>query len=409
MEQATRVATALGLLALVNLLMTVPGRAEDYPTADRDAMWSDPGTYMIGSFRHMGEIYPSRPVRRAGPVSDLPRGTPVVAPVYDDDGTTRALEDYFKRARVTGFIVLKRGKIVFERYRLGADEKSLFTSWSMAKSFVSTLVGFALADGQIHSLDDPVSNYLPELKGSAYDGVPIKAVLQMSSGVAFTEDYVSSVSDSDRMWDEAVQYNKQPLTNFARDSKRAVAPFTRFNYVGVDTVVLGWLVSRVTGKTLAEDLSAKIWGPLGMEADADWMTDDRGSRANEIAFCCLDAALRDYARFGLFMSQGGAWQGRQLLPRAWVEAATHSDRPQVQPGKLYPDYPLGYQYQWWVLSTGPDEIGGFEAQGIYGQFLYVNPAEQVVIVVTSVWPKPLDDGLEFETYAVFDAFLKALK
>jgi CubicO group peptidase (beta-lactamase class C family) len=409
MEQAIRVTRALGLLALVCLLMTVPGWAEDYPTADRDAMWSDPGTYMIGSFRHMGEIYPSRPVRRAGPVSDLPRGIPVVAPVYDDDGTTRALEDYFKRARVTGFIVLKRGKIVFERYRLGADEKSLFTSWSMAKSFVSTLVGFAVADGQIHSLDDPVSDYLPELRGSAYDGVPIKAVLQMSSGVAFTEDYVSSVSDSDRMWDEAVQYNKQPLTNFARDSKRAVAPFTRFNYVGVDTVVLGWLVSRVTGKTLAQDLSAKLWGPLGMETDADWMTDGRGPRANEIAFCCLDAALRDYARFGLFMSQGGAWQGRQLLARAWVEAATHSDRPQVQPGKLYPGYPLGYQYQWWVLPTGPDEIGGFEAQGIYGQFLYVNPTEQVVIVVASVWPKPLDDGLEFETYAVFDAFLKALK
>ncbi len=223
MEQAIRVATALGLLALVCLLMTAPGRAEDYPTADRDSMWSDPGTYMIGSFRHMGEIYPSRPVHRAGPVSDLPRGTPVAAPVYDDDGTTRPLEDYFKRARVTGFIVLKRGKIVFERYRLGADEKSLFTSWSMAKSFVSTLVGFAVADGQIRSLDDSVSDYLPELKGSAYDGVPIKAVLQMSSGVAFTEDYVSSVSDSDRMWDEAVQYNKQPLTNFARDSKRAVA------------------------------------------------------------------------------------------------------------------------------------------------------------------------------------------
>ena len=409
MGQAIRVATTLGLLALVGLFMTTPGRAEDYPAGNRDSMWSDPATYMVGAFRHMGEIYPSRPVRRAGPVSDLPRGTPVVAPVYDDDGTTRALEDYFKRARVTGFIVLKRGKIVFERYRLGADEKSLFTSWSMAKSFVSTLVGFALADGQIHSLDDPVSNYLPELKGSAYDGVPIKAVLQMSSGVAFTEDYVSSVSDSDRMWDEAVQYNKQPLTNFARDSKRAVAPFTRFNYVGVDTVVLGWLVSRVTGKTLAEDLSAKIWGPLGMEADADWMTDDRGSRANEIAFCRLDAALRDYARFGLFMSQGGAWQGRQLLPRAWVEAATHSDRPQVQPGKLYPGYPLGYQYQWWVLPAAMGELRGFEGQGIYRQFLYANPTEDVVIAVTSVWPKAWDDELERETYAVFEAFLKALK
>src|SRR5260370_21469580 len=112
-----------------------------------------------------------------------------------------------------------------------------------------------------------------------------------------------------------------------------------------------------------------------------------GPRANEIAFCCLDAALRDYARFGLFMSQGGAWQKRQLLPRAWVEAATHSDRPQVQPGNLYPDYPLGYQYQWWGLPTGPDEIGGLEAQGNYGQFLSLNSPQQVVILATSGRPR----------------------
>ncbi len=409
MGQAFRVATALGLLALLGPLMTSPVKAEDYPAGNRDSMWSDPATYMIGSFRHMGEIYPSRPVHRAGPVSALPLGTALAPPAYDHGGATHPLEDYFERARTTGFIVLKHGRIVFERYRLGADEKSLFTSWSVAKSFVSTLVGFALAEGQIRSVDDPVSDYLPELKGSAYDGVPIKAVLQMSSGVAFTEDYVSSVSDSLRMWDEAIQYNKQPLTNFARDAKRAVPPFTRFNYAGVETVVLGWLVSRVTGTNLADDLSAKLWGPLGMEADADWMTDARGPTANETAFCCLGATLRDYARFGLFMSQMGAWQGRQLLPRSWIEAATSPDSPQVQPGKLYPGYPLGYQYQWWVLPAAMGELRGFEGQGIYGQFLYVNPTEDVVIVVTSVWPKPWDEALERETYAVFDAFLKALK
>ena len=372
-------------------------------------MWSDPATYMIGSFRHMGEIYPSRPVHRAGPVSALPPGTALAPPAYVHDGATHPLEDYFQRARTTGFIVLKHGRIVFERYRLGADEKSLFTSWSVAKSFVSTLVGFALAEGQIRSLDDPVSDYLPELKGSAYDGVPIKAVLQMSSGVAFTEDYVSSVSDSLRMWDEAIQFNKQPLTNFARDAKRAVPPFTRFNYAGVETVVLGWLVSRVTGQTLADDLSAKLWGPLGMEADANWMTDGRGPKANETAFCCLGATLRDYARFGLFMSRGGAWQGRQLLPRSWVEAATTPDSPQVQPGKLYPGYPLGYQYQWWVLPATMGELRGFEAVGIHGQFVYVNATEDVVIAMTSVWPKAWDDELERETYAVFEAFLKAMK
>jgi len=406
MGPAIKAAAVVGLMVLAAL---PAARAEDYPVGTRDSIWSDPGTYMIGSFRHMGEIYPSRPVHRAGSVSELPQGTPLALASYDiTEDAPLPLEDYFRRARTTGFIVLKRGRIVFERYLLGADAGSRFTSWSMAKSFVSTLVGFALAEGRIRSLDDPVSDYLPELKGSAYEGVPIKAVLQMSSGVDFTEDYVSTLSDSLRMWDDAIQYNKRPLTDFARTAKRAHPPFARFNYAGVETVVLGWLVSRVTGMRLADYLSAKIWGPLGMESDADWMTDGRGPQAMEAAFCCLGATLRDYARFGLFMSQSGQWQGRQLLPRAFVEEATHPDRPQVQPGKLDPDYVLGYQYQWWVLPASMRELSGFEAQGIYGQFLYVNPAEQVVIVMTSVWPKPWDDGLEPETYAVFDAFIKAL-
>jgi CubicO group peptidase (beta-lactamase class C family) len=247
MRQAIKVARALGILALGSLLMTASAKADDYLAGTGDSMWSDPDTYMIGAFRHMGEIYPSRPVHRAGPVSELPQGTALAAPIYHLAGQAHPLEDYFQRARTTGFIVLKGGKIVFERYRLGADEKSHFTSWSMAKSFVSTLVGFAVAEGKIRSIDDPISDYLPELKGSAYDGVPIKAVLQMSSGVAFTEDYVSSTSDSLRMWDEAIQYNKQLLTNFVRASKRAVPPFTRFNYAGLETVALGWLSRALPG------------------------------------------------------------------------------------------------------------------------------------------------------------------
>jgi CubicO group peptidase (beta-lactamase class C family) len=383
--------------------------ADDYPTGDRGSMWSEPETYMIGSFRHMGEIYPSRIVHRGEAVSPLIPGTAIPAPSYDFAGATHSLEDYFGRARVTGFIVLKHGAVVFERYRLGADGHSLFTSWSMAKSIVSTLVGFAIAEGRIRSVDDAISDYVPEMKGSAFEGVPIKAVLQMSSGVDFVEDYDSGTSDSLRMWDDALQYNKVPLTRFVVEAKRAHPPYAVFNYAGVNTVALGWLVAKATGRTLSDYLSAKIWAPLGMEADARWMTDDRSARANEAAFCCLDATLRDYARFGLFMAQGGNWQGHQLLPESWVVAATHPDRPQVQLGKLYPGYSLGYQYQWWVLPSGAGDLGGFEAQGIYGQFLYVNPAQDLVIVVTSVWRKAWDEGLEQETYAVFRAFEQALR
>jgi CubicO group peptidase (beta-lactamase class C family) len=382
-----------------------PAVADEYPVGTRSS-FSDP-PYKVGSLRHMDEIFDARVVRRSGPVSELPRGEAIAALTYDFQGATRDIDDYLRRAHTTGFLVLKDGKIVFERYLLGADEASRFTSWSIAKSFVSTLVGFAIDDGLIRSVDDPISDYLPELKGSGYDAVPIKAVLQMSSGVAFDEDYESDASDSSRLWSESVSLNRTPTTQFTVESKSAHPPFAKFNYAGVDTVALGWLVSRVSGKSLSDYLAEKLWGPLGMEGDATWVTDNDGQNpaANEIAPCCLNARLRDYARFGLFMLQGGTWQGHQLLSSSWIEEATRPDRPQVQPGMLYKNYRLGYQYQWWTFP-GPDHA--FTGQGSNGQFLYVNPAHQMVIVVTSAWRSEWDGRLERELYAIFDAFAGAL-
>jgi CubicO group peptidase (beta-lactamase class C family) len=167
---------------------------------------------------------------------------------------------------------------------------------------------------------------------------------------------------------------------------------------------LGWLVSTVTKKSLAAYLSEKVWAPLGMEADANWNLDGQGSDAHEIAFCCLNATLRDYARFGQFLLNNGFWNGKQLLPAGWVSEATHPDRPQVMPGKLHEGWTLGYQYQWWVFPDGPDSLGGFTAQGINGQFLYVNPEEKLVIVATNVWHDFWDDDLEVELYDIFAAF-----
>lgn len=387
------------------IIASWPARAEEgYPIGGRTSLWRE--LYIIGSYRHFGEIFFSRPVRRQGDASPLPRGKQLELAAYDLRGQPRDLEAYFKRARTTGFIVLKNGEIVFERYRLGANERSLFTSMSVAKSVVSTLVGFAITEGLIGGVDDAISDYLPELAGSVYDGVPIKAVLQMSSGVDFIEDYDSANSDSSHMWDTSLTYNNKPLTEFVREAKRARAPFERFHYAGIDTIALGWLVSRVTGQNLSDYLSKKLWGPLGMEADANWVVDGHGPTATEAAFCCLNATLRDYARFGLLMAQGGRWQGKQLLPESWVRQATVPDRPQVQPGRLYYRYELGYQYQWWTFP-GPDRA--FTAQGSNGQFVYVNPAESLVIVVTSVWPDGTSNDLEDHTYAIFEAFARALR
>ncbi|MGH6881446.1 MAG: serine hydrolase domain-containing protein [Hypericibacter sp.] len=392
-------------LGLTWLLMGagLPAHADEFPVGDKGSMWADP--YLIGSYRHMGDIYASRRVPRSGPVSELPAGEPLTIDSFPVGGVAMSLEDYVARARTTGLIVLKDGKVVLERYWHGADATSRFASWSVAKSFVSTLVGFAVADGLIKSVEDPVTDYLPELQGSGYDGVPIKAILQMSSGVAFNEDYESSASDALILWNQVLQYNKRTFSDFAARSKREVEPYAKFNYKGLDSVVLGMLVARVTGKNLSTDLAEKIWGPLGMEDDASWLLEDRSDKALEAPFCCLNARLRDYARFGQFMLQGGAWDGRQLLPASWIAEATRPDRSQVEFGALYPGTSLGYQYQWWVLQ-GSDRA--FSAEGVNGQFIYVNPAKQLVIVMTSVWPQFWDNRLAKESFALFDAIGAAL-
>jgi CubicO group peptidase (beta-lactamase class C family) len=403
MNQTMRAAGLSVAVALTLIGSLSAARAEQFPIGDKGSMWADP--YIVGSYRHMDEIFASRLVPRSGPVSDLPAGEPLTLDSFPVSGVPMKLDDFVARARTTGLIVLKDGKVVIEHYWHGADATSRFASWSMAKSFVSTLVGFAIGDGLIGNVEDPVTDYLPELKGSGYDGVPIKAILQMSSGVAFTEEYDDSASDALIMWNAVLQYNKRRLSDFAIQSKRATAPYAKFNYKGLDTVVLGLLVHRVTGKSLSAYLAEKIWGPLGMEGDAGWMTEDRSDQALEAPFCCLNARLRDYARFGQFMLQGGAWNGTQLLPANWVSEATRPDRSQVDFGALYPGYPMGYQYQWWV-SPGADHA--FTAEGVNGQFIYVNPAKKLVVVMTSVWPEFWDNRLAKESFALFDAIGAAL-
>jgi CubicO group peptidase (beta-lactamase class C family) len=396
---------AVAVIAVATSMVTsMSAIADDYPVCERSIKWPD--ECIVGGYRHYGEIYFSRPVRRGAAVSELPRGEQIGITSYDYSTAPRSLDDFFARSRTSGMIVLKDGKIVFERYMLGADEHTLFHSASIAKSVTSTLVGFAIGDALIRSVDDPISDYIPALKGTAYDGVPIKAVLQMSSGVGWVEEYGTLYSDAGRMSNESIILNTTPITEFVLGVKRRNDPFAAFSYKAVDPVAIGWLVSHVTGKNLSDYLSEKLWIPLGMEADANWVTDGDGPTASEAIMCCFNATLREYARFGLLMAQNGVWQGKQLLPATWVKEATQPDRPQVGHGKLYSGYKLGYQYYWW---TFPGEDRAFEGQGIRGQFLYVNPSQNLVIVMVNAWPKYWDDSLEIETYAVFDALEAALR
>lgn len=393
---------AILLLAIAGLSSGHAAADDEYPVGTSGSMWRDP--YMIGSYRHWADIYPVRTIARAESVSDMPYGTTIEGVTYRRGNLERDMDQYFELTRATGLIVIRDGTIRYERYGHGADETSLLTSMSIAKSIVSTLVGFALDEGLIESVDDPIDRYIPELAGTGYEGIPIKAILQMSSGIAFIEDYSASVSDSERLWNETANYRTKRLNDFVTEMKVRQPPYEDFNYKGVDTAALGWLVASVTGTSLSDYAGEKIWRPLGMESDANWGLDGRGKDATEIAFCCFNATLRDYARFGLFMLDRGAWNGQQLLSADWVDAATVADGAQVAPGKLYPGYPLGYGFQWWVL---PGDDGAYIAEGVNGQFIYVNPAHDLVVVATHVWKEFWDPTLEKEFHAAVDAFIAA--
>ena len=376
--------------------------ATEFPVGTADSMWKDP--YMIGSYRHWDEIYPVRTIPRGDEVSDLEYGTPIEDLTYTSGGEQRTIDEYFERTQAVGLIVIKDDAVVFERYALGADEDSLFTSMSVAKSIVSTLVGFAIEDGLIESVDDPIETYVPGLKGTGYEGVPIKAILQMSSGVKFIEIYNSPTSDINRLWLEAVHHRTKRLNDFVAEMERQQDPYFDFNYKGIDTAALGWLLASVTGKTLSDYASEKIWRPLGMEADANWGLDGRSEDATEIAFCCVNATLRDYARFGLFFLHRGEWNGAQLLSADWVEEATVANDDQVMPGKLYLGSPFGYGYQWWTLAG---DRPAFSAIGINGQFIYVIPEKNMVIAANHVWEDFWEFTMQREFYALVDGFVAA--
>ncbi|MFI0369867.1 serine hydrolase domain-containing protein [Actinomadura sp. 1N219] len=277
---------------------------------------------------------------------------------YTYEGRTHTLDDYLLRTGTQGFVVLDGHDIVFERY-VAAGRDSLFQSWSMAKSFTSAAVGIALGEGFIDSIDDPVTKYIPELKGSGYDGVSLRDLLRMSSGIA---------------WEETVDVPPvhvaaslgYPLTEMARQRKRGWEPGTRFEYTSMNTFVLGWVVARTTGVPYHAYVQRKIWEPAGMASKALLGNDSNG---NSMAYCCYYATDRDFARFGLLYLNGGRANGRQVVPASWVTESTRPSAPFNQ----------GYGFQWWL---GAD--GAFSANGLGGQHIWVSPRHGVVIVKSTL-------------------------
>lgn len=286
------------------------------------------------------------------------------------------VDAYMTEQRHAGLVIVHNGAIRMEKYSLDFKDDGRWTSFSVAKSLTSTLVGIALQDGDIESLDDPVSKYISGLENSAYDDVTIEQLLTMSSGVAWNESYTDPNSDVALFNTHVAEDGGSNLVSYMSKLSRAHPAGEVWNYSTGETNLIGILVSEATGKTLAEYLSEKIWGPYGMEHDATWLLNEDGT---EISGCCIQATTRDFARFGQFMLDGAQVNGRQIVPEGWIEAATQKRIDIGDPGH-------GYGFQWWTYDNG-----AYAADGIFGQGIFIDPQRNLVIATNSSWTTALGD------------------
>lgn len=343
---------------------------------------------IVFNFSNMNSAFLSVPVPRGNtPPSDLPKGETMTLP----EGTQTWIRD---RA-VTSLLVLDEGRIVHESYHLGTKAGDRRISWSMAKSFLSALFGILEAEGAFASLSDPVTRYAPQLAGSAYDDVSILNVLQMTSGIEFDEDYLDYNSDINRMG--RVLALGGTMDGFAAGLRaRTADPGSYWHYVSIDTHVLGMVIRGATGRDIAPLMSEKVIAPLGLEAEPYYITDGEG-----VAFVLggMNMTTRDYARFGLMFEQNGRYGGVQVVPGDWVAASTTATAP-TEPGKI------GYGYQWWIPKGA--EPGVFMARGIYGQYIYIDQAHDVVIVTTAADRQFREDGIHDANVAMLRHIADAL-
>lgn len=395
------VVVAAVLAALVGVFLFVERPWSGYGLLAMNSLFSE--GKRVENFRHMDEVFPADDIAGARRPVDFPRREGPLDVTYRYGGERRTLAEYHDRADTTGLLVVKDGKVLHERYLQGADAESRFTSWSVAKSFVSTLVGMALAEGRIRSLDDPIDRYVPKLADSAYAGVPIRHVLQMSSGVEFDEDYDDLRSDI-RLFFLQVYVLGRDADDLTAGYDRHGPSGTEFHYASVDTQALGMLVSEVYDRPFVDVLGERLWRPLGARS-AFWNVDATSGEGDPIAFCCLNARLRDYAKLGQLYLQQGKWRGRRLLPASWVRRATTPGAPHLEPGALAaPHSSRGYGLQWWVPKGYDRE---YYAAGVWGQYIYVSERDGLVIARAAVDPDYRDHG--DEAIAVFRAIRDQLR
>ena len=316
-------------------------------------------------FREMEKWFAGHEVPAARTTSQLEKGEPLPASIVSE------IKQAMAKTNAAGVMVWHKGKVRHEAYGLDFGPEQRWTSFSVAKSFTSTLLGAAIADGFIGGLEDPVTQYIPELAGSAYEGVTVKQLATMSSGVAWNEDYTDANSDVAQMNKYVLEYGPNAIVEQMKRLPREDEPGTAFNYKTGETNLIGLLVENAVGLPLAEYSQEKIVEPAGFEKGLFWMVDPRGGN---IGGCCLSLTLGDYTRMGVFVLNGGkSADGTANVPEGWFEEAGDSVVD-------FQDTGFGYGYQWWTYPGG-----NFGAQGIFGQSITLVPSEDLVLTVVSNW------------------------
>lgn len=347
-------------------------------------------------FRSMDTLFTTRTVARSGPVWKLPHQDHAIDFTYDWQGENYSADDFLERTYTNALLIMKDGQVASEIYRNNTNAQSRFIGWSMTKSITSILIGCALADNHIGSLDTPISDYIPELVGGGYEGVSIRHVMQMRSGVDYEERYDFSnpgVAASNHI--NALVRNTARFADAARTRPRIHQPGEFFQYKTLDTALLGWLIERATGGSVAAYTESCLWEPLGAESDGYYIMDGQPGIGREFSGAGFNATLQDFARFGQMVLNGGLADGRRIVSEDWIQESTLPTGGEDQRRG-------GYGLQWWTMG----ESDAFSAIGLQGQYIYIDPESNTVIVKLSYFPPGDNSALDAETTAFMRAASK---
>lgn len=373
-------ATTAGSLAWSQPTLPKAGPENSLALRSARAAYLDQPLSML-TFRSMNEFSATRVVPRGTSMWRLPRNEKLLDFSYEIDGARYPAEAFLERTFTNALLIIKDGRIVYENYLNMGEAEDRYIGFSMSKSVTSLLVGCAVADGLIRSVDDPVDRYLPELRGGGYEGVTIRQLLNMRSGIDYKETYVPAAWPPGTPLASPVDYAVRYVDAAPRVG-RARPPGSAFEYMNLDTAVLGWLVERVSKGTISAYASRRLWEPMGAEFDGYFLLDGPSDVGRELNLAGFNASLRDWGRIGLLMLNNGQARGRQIVPADWV-------RDSLRNGGGDSELGLGYGYQWWLYPNSR----AFSARGHLGQFVFVDPQSRTVVVKLSFFPGPKGPGM----------------